>query len=764
MHLNSRNSAPNGCFKLVCVIAMLGLPAISLPGIAMAQTLPLPLAKAIQATELPVGAWGCYARTHAGPCYQARRFPVQLLSFPIVVGQSRVETIRTMETGANGKRSLKSREVVIRRRSMGLSPVDAALDDIQPGAGLGRINRIACVSDADADGFLWTHKVEFEAAQTSQKLAPTLDPLGNVTTPQNWGAGTAKISCFPAFSDPGADGLLIRIELENSSDIVESFYVDLLAGIDTSTALFSADALQFDLKPDAIVMKHPGSDQVFCIGSRSAIAPRNFEVNQTYFSNTANVVDADKLGGSSPPGLRLDGDTSIDKTAKWGLSRLDSIAINAKSTQVIWLCVGVGKDAEAAITSQRTLLNIAEDAPVSAKIQRTGAYTRATELHHKSKFVSGNDVIDRLTSQMIVNTPSIISRRLGVPSRLNRNYSTYHTEFGGYTALGWEPYRPDWAAAQMNAWFATITSSDAPLSANHAIPTPDLFSAWQLYQQSGSESYLKAVYPYAHHRYLELVSASRLHQDGSWLFGWPIFDANGATDTKAPEVTVADPGCSARIAVSAEILAQVASIIHRPSPEIQSFLDDRTHVLERLNVDLWSDLGSMFHARDAKSLLSGLPGMHAATDNLAGLMPLICGADAFSPDRLTAMLKRLKDPQEFWSPNGIRSLSKKSANYKPEDISAGGVKFGDNLLLWQALVDLGETDTARSLAENLLTGYERAATASGGLPQWLNGETGAAAGQAIGGARPARMATARQWCLQSVARPATDDGRIQRSG
>ena len=104
---------------------------------ASAQVPPLPLPKAIQATELPSGAWGCWSRAHAGPCYLAQRFPMQLFSFPIIVGQERYETIMASNLPASagvkiGKSSPAFRSVVLRRRALGLSPVVAEADDQIP--------------------------------------------------------------------------------------------------------------------------------------------------------------------------------------------------------------------------------------------------------------------------------------------------------------------------------------------------------------------------------------------------------------------------------------------------------------------------------------------------------------------------------------------------------------------------------------------------------------------------------------------------------
>ena len=152
-----------------------------------AQVPPLPLTKAIQATELPEGAWGAYSRAHAGPCYLADRFPQQLYTFPIVVGQSRVETVRETLVQPDGKKKTTTSEVVLRRRSIGLAPVHGDADDgAQAAPASYPLNRRARAVDADADGYLWTHAITFSAAAPAQHIVGLPDDSGIPQRPADW--------------------------------------------------------------------------------------------------------------------------------------------------------------------------------------------------------------------------------------------------------------------------------------------------------------------------------------------------------------------------------------------------------------------------------------------------------------------------------------------------------------------------------------------------------------------------------------------------
>lgn len=692
---------------------------------ARPQVLPLPLTKAIQATELPLGAWGCYSRTHSGPCYLADRFPQQLYSFPIVVGQCRTETIREVRVQPDGKKRLSSRDVVLRRRSIGLGPILADSDDIAPTGVTGVFHRRARVVDADADGYLWRHEVRFGTAGAAQRIVGLPDESGVPNKGAEWGDGSAVITCLPAFVDSTADGLLIRVEITNRSSSLETWFVDLLGGIETPTEQFLPGDLSIEPRSDTTVIKHAHTNQAFCLGMRSGAPLETGTVAEPYFAESASISTADLHGKSTISGLlNLDNNVQPDpKTSRWGLARADSLSVPAGQTLVVWMCIGVGKDAEAAVLSVRTLLNVAEDSGSRAKAHRTGAYSQAITAHEKAKYASGDPRIDRLMAQSLLNTPCTISRRLGVSSRTAPGGSTYRPDTGGYIALGWDAYRPDWTATQLNAWFATLSDPAAPLSTNHALPSADLFTLWQLFQASGSDTMLKYVYPFARRRYQELVASCRV-AEGSWLFAWPLGQPDGqARQTVDP---VASPECSARIAVSARILGRVAAIIARPAEEIRGYEDDRMHALEAINRDLWSDTANCYAMRLVSAVKAGSANLR--TDMLSGLLPLIAGPGALSDSRLASILSRLKDPADFWSNCGVRSVSRRSPIYRSGERYTGGVEYGTNWLIWQGLIDLGEVDTARLLASNLVNGYLKSTSTSGGLPQFLDGDSGAGCG------------------------------------
>lgn len=703
------------CWHTVGLV-WVGLMVWGAPGAS--QIVPLPLRKAAQATELPVGAWGTYSRAHLGPCYLAQRFPGQLFSFPIVIGQKRQETVLQTVTLPNGKKTLKQSEVVLRRRAMGLAPVNAQQDD---GSALAKTvagNRSARITDADADGYLWESQLEFESAKVVQKVAALPDESGKLSIPE-WGAGSAKVTCFPAFADPAADGLMIRVRLSNRSATSETWFVDLLSGLDTITEQFLPDDLSLQQVDDQMVMTHAKCSQAFALAARAPVPASPSTVTETYFAAGANSAPATPQ--EAPAAAKQDATTG--KKATWGLERVDDVVVEPGQEVTLWLCIGVGKDSDAAIASARTLLHLAEDAGPG----HPGAYSRALAIHGASRFASGDSTLDRLMAVSLTDVPFNNLRRLANPTRdTERSGGVYRPEEGGWIALGWSGYRPDWAATELNAWFSTRSDPEAPLNPALALPASNLLALWELFQNTGDRGLISAFYPAARHRYRELRAGGRIHE-GDWLFAWAAAPAQ--KDAAITERRYA-PDCSAQLIRSALILYRMAQELGRPEEEGKEYLHDAQEAGTALSNGLWDPDSAIFidrpvpHAVAQPASITNDPKMPAPVETLNGLMPLIAGTDFITPEQSQALLRKLKDPEAFFSPYGLRSMSKRCPGYNSADRDHGGIRYGENWMLWKALLDLGEAETANRLAAKLLNGYHQAVAAQNLCPEWLDAENG----------------------------------------
>lgn len=432
---------------------------------------------------------------------------------------------------------------------------------------------------------------------------------------------------------------------------------------------------------------------------------------------------------------------------QYALTRLDGVEVAPGQSVTLYMSIGVGRDAETARDASQTLLRIAE----GRKDGRAGsgsAYASALKAHEATRFSSGIPAIDRLMTQMFANTPNMDEQRVGVGSRLRvtSRGSLYDPARDALMAIGWNTYRPDFAAAQLNAWFQTRTDPDAlsgvPLRNPRAVPPTNLFALWELFQRTHDRPLLKRYYPYARRRYQELLTAGRIKPDG-WLFAWPeeardaIFlpgslppglSANSALFS-APHVgaanaPVAAPDYAAYVIASARLMATLAELTNQSAQEKSGYVQDALETNRALNAMLWDADKKVYAPRPQGDATAAT----VRADTLAGLLPLMAGQGAQTLEQRAFLLHQLTDPALFWSPVGLRSVSHASPNYRANEGANGAVRFGLNWLFWKILLDAGEPETARKLAANLLQGYIGAQTTTGTCPEWLNGDTGAAGG------------------------------------
>jgi hypothetical protein len=753
---------PSGASVPVTVASVILSLVNSLVSTAVpAQTIaPLPLAKAAAATELPAGSWGPYAQKHLGPCYMASRLGGQLFSFPMVIGQQREEIMLRPVRLPDGKSRLRPSKVTLQRRAMGLAPVQAMADSTGKAVS-------ARMVEADAEGLLWSARIEFPPASVAQGISQRTDADGLPLAPSEWGAGSATVEYFPAYADPDVRGLVIRITLTNRSTAAQTYFVDLLGGIETENELFSARDLNLQIEEGnrGTLVQHPKSNTQFALASQGGISPiRTYRVHSEYFSSAGNVTMRNAAGNLLPFG-------SIGKEAEiaanddnlpkaeaaaedrkmqgdWGLTRVSDISLEAGQSYTVWLSVGVGRDAEAADASAHTLLRLAQDADPDAKSNREGLYALALAAHQKARHTVGDKAVERLMAQSLTNIPHHDARRVGVPTRETMAGwpgGVYRPGSGGWIALGWSVYRPDWSAAQLNAWFVTQNNPNPIARIPLAVPPIDLFALWDLYQSTHDRDMLELFYPQAKHRFIEFVEAGRLQENG-WLFAWPAQNRSGMRLTRSDEgkrsksfdgrddtpMQFYSPDYSAYVICAARLLCACARTLNQPKEEIEGLKRVITEATNAMNANLWDRKRGVYMPKAVMAAPIAVDRSDAKEmegSGLEGLMPLIAGPEALSEEQNLSLLKSLSDPAAFWGEAGLRSVSKSFAGYRPEAVYNGAVHFGAVWLFWKSLLDRGESEKARRLASNVLRAYRAAVETGDCCPEALNGDTGQGVGR-----------------------------------
>ena len=255
--------------------------------------------------ELPLKGWGPYARASLAPCCLIGQPLRQQFIFPLVISQQREIILPQRVRTAGGGFQSRLTPAVIQRRAIGLSPVRAGEDDGKATGPFAALNRMAQMTDGDAEGILWTTRVHFAPASFAQAGSPSFAASAMLPA-GGWGAGEATIECFPAFADPDGDGLLLRVTLTNSSSEKQLYGVDLLGSMDTPGRGFGSEDLQILAIPgvNTTIVQHNKARAVFALaGPNGGYRAHCYRVSDAFFAPGGSLARRTESGEILPDGL-----------------------------------------------------------------------------------------------------------------------------------------------------------------------------------------------------------------------------------------------------------------------------------------------------------------------------------------------------------------------------------------------------------------------------------------------------------------------------
>lgn len=174
------------------------------------------------------------------------------------------------------------------------------------------------------------------------------------------------------------------------------------------------------------------------------------------------------------------------------------------------------------------------------------------------------------------------------------------------------------------------------------------------------------------------------------------------------------------MAFFARDMARIASELRDPAGS-ERYWVDRGTIQEAINSHLWDDKTGFYYD------LNG-DGSFVAEKSYSGLVPLIAGV--VPPERMPMMLAALRDPTEFLSPAGIRSLSADAPDYLPTDGGKGVNQnwrgpawMPINYLLIEALND-ADPSLAEDVRDRVVDSVEADWRSTGRLHEFFDGDTG----------------------------------------
>lgn len=248
---------------------------------------------------------------------------------------------------------------------------------------------------------------------------------------------------------------------------------------------------------------------------------------------------------------------------------------------------------------------------------------------------------------------------------------------------------------------------------------PPLFgwAAWEIYRLTGDRAFQAEIFPRLEAHYIYFLRS--LDGDGDFLYGGGPMGMDNLPRARPSE----QADSSAWMAFFARHLALIAEELG-DEEKAALYEGDYDWMAQAINEALWHEEDGFYYD------LIGLEGNEYVREkSYAGLIPLIAGV--VPPERVPRVLAHLKNPAEFWSDYGVRSLSRSSALYAPgyghqphnNSNWRGPIWLPINYLLVQALQD-HDPALAEQLRENLIRNVEREWRRTGHFFEYYHGETG----------------------------------------
>jgi hypothetical protein len=273
-----------------------------------------------------------------------------------------------------------------------------------------------------------------------------------------------------------------------------------------------------------------------------------------------------------------------------------------------------------------------------------------------------------------------------------------------------------------------IPCSEADMS--DECPPIYAWAAWRVYEQSHDLEFLQQVYPGLQRNYDYWWSHNMV---GNSLFGGGALGMGNLPRSSAPG---AQADASGWMALFARDMARIASEVRDPAGS-ERYWVDRGTIQGSINTYLWDDQNGFYYDL-------GQDGSFVGGKSYSGLVPFIAGV--VPPERLPHILAALRDPGQFLSPAGIRSLSASSVLYQPrtagKGINAnwrGPVWLPINYLLVDALSDV-DPSLAEDIRDRVVTSVEADWRATARIHEFFDGDTGAGLGSDENAGWTARVA------------------------
>ena len=356
--------------------------------------------------------------------------------------------------------------------------------------------------------------------------------------------------------------------------------------------------------------------------------------------------------------------------------------------------------------------------------------------------------VERLRATLLTNVVFPVRHGRGLichpcPGKV---WDSLYTWDAGFIGLGMGELHPALAEEILSRYLAAPDDDHAYVHHGSTVPV-QVYLLQQLFNLSGDLGLLRRHFAGARrmHRFLAGRAEGSVTGvlDSGLLCPFPYFYNSGGWDDYPPQWKlfkeerrhgVSPAITSAQVIRCARILRRAGLLL---GEDVREFDEDIERLGQALLTHAWNPDTGWFsyveHDADGRPLG---PLLHPSGEDynagLDGLYPLLAGI--CSPEQEADFLARLRDPRRFWTPVGLSTVDQSAAVFSSTGYWNGSVWMPHQWFFWRYLLDIGEADFARRIAETALGLWEREVGESWCCFEHFPIETGRGAGwHAFGG-------------------------------
>jgi len=287
---------------------------------------------------------------------------------------------------------------------------------------------------------------------------------------------------------------------------------------------------------------------------------------------------------------------------------------------------------------------------------------------------------------------------------------------GGLAAVGLATVAPD-LALQQAAYFLADEEHDFPfIYCGSPVPTP-LYAIWDTYQATQDLAVLSETYAGAKRLYDFYIgrtpgSTVDAHNDGflsTYAYNYNLGIDDHPIQRWAEACHLTSKGLYSIILMPqmlrlAGIMRNMAILLGHEADAGQ-FRKDAELLAGNIEGRMWDEESGLYGwaHRTGQGVEPVVFDGCAGDRTACAFLPLFAGLTAHK-DRLIA---QMMDPKRFNTPFGISSVDMLAPSYNPQGYWNGGIWPVLQWFLWRGLLEAGEPEVARQVAETILTTWQR---------------------------------------------------------